>query len=487
MTTREALIGIDVGTQGVRVVATDPEGTVISSRQHPFLLQTEGDAREQSPENWWETLLPLLRETASALASPGVAARPMAISVTSTSGTVIPLAADHTPLHAALMYDDLRSASQAVRCQRAAADAGFTELGIGPSFGLPKMLWYAETFPGQAGQIALWAHAADYVVGRLSGAWGVTDPTNALKTGYDPGHGAWPAYITGALGVPAHWLPQVIPSGSQVGTLRPEAAAATGLPSSLPVMAGMTDGCASQIAAGAVRPGEWSSTIGTTLVLKGVTRHPILDPEGRVYNHRHPEGWWLPGGASNTGAAWIAQDFPDKDLAGLDAQARELIPTPWTAYPLRSKGERFPFFAPNARGFEPEGLAPMERYAARMEGVAYLERLAFDLVESLSGEPVARVSTAGGASRAETWLTIRANVLGKPIARMRYPDAAFGAAILAASGGMFDGLAAAARSMTRIDSIIEPGALATPYAEGYARFVSELTRRGYLQPEETLA
>lgn len=480
---RIALLGVDAGTQGIRVVAIDAAGTLLSSRSREFSLSMGQAAREQSPEMWWQILLPLLRETANALKMLARPATPIAISVTSTSGTVIPLAADHTLVHDALMYDDNRAVIQAGRCRDVARGAGSAS-GFGTSFGLPKIVWFAETWPREAARIAFWAHAADFLIGRLSGAWNITDPTNALKTGFDPERNAWPDFITEVLAIPAEWLPEVAPSGSRVGTLRREVAEATGLPVEMLVTTGMTDGCASQIAAGAVHPGEWSTTIGTTMVIKGVTRKPIVDPAGRLYNHLHPEGWWMPGGASNTGAAWIARDYAGQDLELLDAGAREVIPTSCIAYPLLHEGERFPFVAPAARGFEPAGLSEPTRYAARLEGVAYLERLAYEMIENLSGEGIERVSTAGGGSRGDTWLAIRANVLRKPIVRMRHPDAAVGAAIIAASRTHFDGLGAAARAMTQTDRVIEPGALADCYDDGYGRFVQALTRRGYLTDME---
>jgi sugar (pentulose or hexulose) kinase len=431
---------------------------------------------------WWQTTIDLLRTVSADLRDAEEAAHPLALAVTSTSGTVIPLDAERQPLHPALMYDDPRAAAQAGRCRLASTHGGARDIPFGASYGLPKMLWYTETHPREAARIASWCHAADFLLGRLSGVWGVTGPTNTLKSGYDPETGAWPAFIGEALELPPSWFPRVIPSGSTLGPLRDEVAAATGLPASLLVTTGMTDGCASQIAAGAVQPGEWSTTLGTTLVIKGVTRDLIRDPLGRVYSHLHPQGWWMPGGASNTGADWVARDYAEQDLTPLDREARDVIPTPWTAYPLLRKGERFPFIAPRARGFEPDGLSKLDRFAARMEGVAYLERLAYEMLEGFSGERVERVSTAGGGSRGETWLTIRANVLRKPIVRVPHADAAVGAAILAASNTLYDGLGAAAAAMTEVEREITPGSLADAYEAGYDHFVTALTERGYLTP-----
>src|SRR5690606_15732905 len=151
------------------------------------------------------------------------------------------------------------------------------------------------------------------------------------------------------------------------------------------------------------------TTIGTTLVIKGVTKDQFIDPLGRLYNHRHPMGYWMPGGAGNIGADWVTQEFTGQ-LDRLNKSAEKLIPTAYINYPLRQKGERFPFIAPHAEGFEPFGLSPEERYTANMEGVAYVERYAFEMIRELSGEEINGVYTAGGASNSDVWLKIRSHV-----------------------------------------------------------------------------
>lgn len=55
-----------------------------------------------------------------------------------------------------------------------------------------------------------------------------------------------------------------------------------------------------------------------------------------------------------------------------------------------------------------------------MEGVAYLERYAYEMIEGLTNEKVKAVFTAGGGSNSETWLKIRSNVLNLPIYKMKY-------------------------------------------------------------------
>jgi sugar (pentulose or hexulose) kinase len=473
-------IGIDIGTQGARGVLIDAKGSVISSAEQVFPLNDQS-REEQSPAAWWEacyqSLSGLLKEAAKA-----VVGEIKAIAVTSTSGTVIPLDQNNVPLHPAIMYSDKRSVKQAEMCTNAALkyhNSGYTAFNF--SSGLAKMVWFQETYPAKADKIARWIHAADFVTGMLSNIWGITDYTNAFKSGYDVSKYEWPEYLYTQLPLKKEWLPKVVPSGTVIGTISKDMARNFGLPEDVKITAGITDGCASQIASGAINPGEWNTTIGTTMVIKGVTKNEVLDPLGRLYSHRHPAGYWMPGGASNTGADWVTNEFGD-DLANLNEQARQLIPTRHIAYPLRQEGERFPFIAAQARGFEPEELTRAELYTANMEGVAYLERYAYEMIEHLSGEEVNAVYTAGGASNSDAWLTIRSNILNKPIYKMKHVSGAVGAAVLAASKTHFDSVIEAVKQLVVTEKEINPEKeLTEKYEVNYQMFLSVMQQKGYMK------
>lgn len=473
-------LGIDIGTQGARVVMMSANGEIVSQQEEVFPL---GDAsqQEQSPLQWWDVCHALLQRLTQDAAQTVDLRAVKAGAVTSTSGTVIPIDNKRQPLHNAIMYSDPRSAEEGKWCRSLALQYtpdGYT--GFNASSGLSKMVWFARTYPDVSQRIHKWLHAADFITGKLCGRWDVTDFTNALKSGVDLRTGQWPRWIWEQLPVRESWLPVVVAAGEPVGKLLPDVAATTGLPESVVVVAGMTDGCASQIASGAVKLGDWNTTIGTTLVVKGVTREPVADPEGRLYSHRHPEGYWMPGGASNTGADWVTRDFTD-GLDGLTIAAGEKIPTGRYAWPLVQKGERFPFIAPQARGFSPEGLDRAELFAANMEGIAYIERYAFELIESLSGEKVSTVYTAGGGSKSETWLKIRTNVLNRPIIRMKHVSGAVGAAILAASRTHFNSVSEATAAMTIVDKKLTPDPeLSREYERHYQGFLDILVEKNYI-------
>ncbi|WP_353717508.1 FGGY-family carbohydrate kinase [Dyadobacter sp. 676] len=378
------------------------------------------------------------------------------------------------------MYSDVRPAAEGKYCREIAErfhSEGYT--GFNASSGLSKMVWYSNHYTEKAARIKTWVHATDFIIGKLCGDYSVTDYTNALKSGFDVGTGEWPSWLTKHLPLRKEWLQKVVPSGTPIGRLLPELGNSLGL-GPIQVIAGMTDGCASQVASGAVRPGDWNTTIGTTLVVKGVTVQEIRDPEGRLYSHRHPEGYWMPGGAGNIGADWISSGFADH-LDALTNAAADLIPTGLISYPLLQPGERFPFFAPQARGFAPENAGREALFAANMEGVAFVERYAYEMIENLSGEAVRAVYTAGGGSNSDVWLTIRANVLNRPVYKCGNVTGAAGAAIVAAAGSHYGSLSEAARAMTRIEKTIRPEpALAEAYALQYRNFIQTLTEKGFI-------
>src|SRR5207237_6294697 len=137
--------------------------------------------------------------------------------------------------------------------------------------------------------------------------------------------------------------------------------------------------------------------LGTTLVLKGVSADLITDPTGAVYSHRHPDGGWLPGGASSTGAGVLTELLPGADLDALDRIAH---PIDAVIYPITKTGERFPFVAPQAERFALGSIADdLHTYAAVLQGVAFIERLAFEHLQKLGADPVRSVSLTGGATR----------------------------------------------------------------------------------------
>ncbi|OIV36180.1 carbohydrate kinase [Mangrovactinospora gilvigrisea] len=477
------VVGIDVATANVRVLCVDPaDGRVAATGGAPLPPPERGPGgrAEQDARAWWPAVAAALRKATSQLPRGG--REVLGLAVSATSGTIVLADGAGEPLGPALMYDDRRAADRNALAQQAAAPR-WAELGIsvGPTAALGRIAELAAATPSGAPGARRLLHTPDLLGLHLTGHPVPVDWSHTLKSGYDPLRGEWAAEALDALGIPAHWLPEVLPPASLAGRVCAGAAAETGLPAGAPVRLGMTDGCCGQLATGAVSPGQFVGILGTTYVLKGVTEQLVKDPSGALYSHRHPDGWWLPGGASNTGGEALA-DTPAEKLAALDEAAARLGPAPFAAYPLRREGERFPFVSGAARGFSlGRGDDEAVRHRAALEGVAFLERLALERVRALGVTVEAPLSTAGGGSRSGLWNRIRATALGIPLRVVDRAETAAGAALLAAVGGPHPDLASAAAAMVGPGRLVHPDPAERDALDAsYAALTAALRERGWL-------
>ncbi|MEV2268744.1 FGGY-family carbohydrate kinase [Nonomuraea africana] len=471
-------VGLDLGTQSVRALAVTGDGTVAGMGTRKLTSHRDGERHEQDPEQWWRATALACAEALAEV--PGAEVR--GVAVDATSGTVLLADPRGRPLTPGLMYDDTRAAAQVERINevggRVWAELGYRRMQA--AWALPKLLWLLGEY-GRSGVRLL--HQSDFVNRRLVGHEVPTDLSSALKTGAHLIEEDWPSDVLATLGVPGETLPELVRSGTVIGTVCAAAAELTRLPEGTPVIAGATDGCAAQLGAGALTPGSWNSVLGTTLVIKGVTRDLVRDPLGAVYSHRAPDGGWLPGGASSTGSGAIARDFPGRDLDELTAVAAGREPARPLAYPLVSAGERFPFVAPQARGFLLGEVADeAEHFAALLQGVAFVERLCFDYLDLLGAPVDGALTMTGGATRSAYWTQLRADVLGRQVTLPENAEPALGMAVLAASPGRR--VADVAAEMVRVGDTIDPRpGSADRFDDAYLRLVDELARRQWLPAE----
>lgn len=468
-------LGVDLGTQSVRVMAVTEEGSVAAAASHPLTSQRDGARHEQSPELWWRAVMVCSR---TVMAELGSQTEVKGLAIDATSGTILLMDEQLRPLTQGLMYDDGRAREEAVEANRTGG-ALWNELSyrMQPSWALPKLMWLARN--GHLVRGAKLAHQNDFVNARLAGALLATDSSNSLKTGYDLIRQSWPWETLDALQLTRALFPEVVLPGIQIGMVCKEASEATGIPANTPIFAGMTDGCAAQIASGATSLGSWNSVIGTTLVMKGVTKELLHDPLGVVYSHRSADGMWLPGGASSTGAGVIPKEFPGADLDALNHAAMQRGPVQLVVYPLAGEGERYPFAAPEARGFTlGEASSSEEKYAAILQGIAFVERLAMDALKKIGADTQGSYTISGGATKSMALNQVRADVLHRTISVPQATEGAFGMAVLAAAHS--SSITEATKRMVRMERTIEPQRGFGDYAEQYGAMVSALAQRGWL-------
>ncbi|MDX0909193.1 carbohydrate kinase [Sinorhizobium medicae] len=419
------VLGIDMGTSGARAVAMTAAGEVVASGSAKLAAYSDN---HRDPVGWWKAVRAALAETLAEIE----VAHARAICIDGTSGTMLPVAADGAPLATPLMYNDPVPDSAIV--ERIAAHAPEESAAHGATSGLGKLLTF-QPLPGVFRVI----HQADWLAGHFTGLYDVSDENNALKTGYDPVARKWPDWLA-RTGARADLLPDVLPAGSPIATVSPAAAQAFGLPSEVLVVAGTTDGCASFLATGADRPGDAVSALGTTLTVKMLSDKPLFAPQYGLYSHRIGD-MWLAGGASNTGGAVLAAHFETGRIAALSESIDPATDTGLDFYPLLKPGERFPVADPAfLPRMEPRPAEDAEFLKAIFEGIAGVERLAYERLVSLGSPALRSIRTVGGGAKNATWTAIRKRKLAVPFLPVLSEEAAAGAARLALSGAREAGL-----------------------------------------------
>jgi sugar (pentulose or hexulose) kinase len=477
-------LGIDAGTQSVKAVVVDEDGHELASAGAP-VPSLSGRGHRQDPQAW----LHAARDAVATVVRKDPVGHVAGISVTATSGTVCLADAHSRPLGTASMYDDVAASADGERVRAVGADL-WQRLGYAMSdtWALPRLLGLLRDAPPGATV----AHQADVLTSWLVGARVPADWSHALKSGYDVRARAWPLDVLDELGISAERLPEVVPPGTVVGTVGPAAAHELGLPAGVPVVAGMTDGCCSQIAGGALGVGTWTSTVGTTLVLKGTCESPLTDREAGLYSHAAPfQGLWLAGGASGCGAGLVSKLLPGADLEALSGS----LPGPQSVrpvFPLVGSRERFPFVTEDTSAFvvgrdgdaRPFGEAgawdgtPAELLAGILVGIATMERLALEVVGADPAAPL----TAMGAASGNAWFgRVRATLHDRPLRVPAVQGAGTGAALiaLAATTGGVATLPEVASRATRDSTVFGPDPRFAGVADVADRLVEVFRERGW--------
>jgi hypothetical protein len=418
-------LGIDIGTSGCRSCIIDANAAIKVEIRTPLPApDRSGNAVEQDPETWWTALTANLDQLATEFPLHTIAA----IALDGTSATLLCCDASGTPLSPALMYNDTRASEQAAQVDRIAP---VDTAAHGASASLAKLLWLFQQPACNTAHHAL--HQADWLLGRLSGQFGITDENNALKLGYDAVNACWPAWLA-ELNIPPTLLPEVVSAGQTIGTLDPAWCARWGMTAETRILSGTTDSTASFIATGA-QTGEAVTSLGSTLVLKIRSDTPVFAPEYGVYSHRLGNNW-LAGGASNSGGAVLQQYFNNEEIKKFTGMISADKPTGLDYYPLVADGERFPVNDPElAPRLQPRPTEDAVFFQGILEGIAHIEVQGYRKLAELGAPWPKKVITTGGGAVNTAWRTIRSQLLGIPVVAAEHQEAAYGAALLARQSG----------------------------------------------------
>ncbi|MDZ8065485.1 MAG: xylulokinase [Nostoc sp. DedQUE08] len=462
----DIVVGLDLGTGGVRAIAVDLQGQIIaqSTRSYPLLTPQPGWT-EQNSSDWVEASLDALFDVTQQLNGH----RPLALGLSGQMHGMVPLDAEGKAIRPAILWNDQRTGKAVAEIEATIPRQELIQRTGNPAitgFQLPKLLWLRTEEPQAYTRLWQILLPKDYLRYVLTGE-AVTEPSDASGVGcLNLANRQWDTDILDALDISPALFPPAIESTAIAGRLKSEIAARVGLPVGLPVVAGGGDNAAAAIGLGisSSNLNRGSLSIGTSGVIFAPCDRPIPDPEGRVHLFCHVDGGYHLLGvtlAAGGSLRWYRDTFAPHtfytDLMDMAERsqpgARGVLFLPHLA------GERSPHLDPDTRGaFVNLSLAHTQADITRavLEGVAFSLRSALEVISAIA--PLDQLLATGGGARSHIWLQILADVLQtKLIAPKAEEGAAYGAAILAMVGiGVYPNLEAALKILSQDNNVVQP-------------------------------
>jgi xylulokinase len=491
------LLGIDVGTTGVKTVLITAEGEFIGEDTQTYRLYSpQTNWFEQNPDDWWNAAALSIRQVLKG--SKIDASEITGIGLTGQYHGLVIIDKNLSVLRPSILWNDQRTAKQSEyiiekvgreKLLRIAATPG------APYFTACKLFWVREHEPELYKKVYKMMLPKDYVRLKLTGEF-VTDVSDASGTIFlDIKGRKWSAEMLDLLDVNPSILPKVVESSDVSGNLSPEASKQTGLKRGIPVAGGAGDQAAAAVGNGIVEEGIATYSIGTSGVIYAATEEARIEPNGRFNTFCHAvPGQWCVLSCINSAAGslgWFEGSFSDLERKKAEEEGKNvydiLMEKAGSVEPGSDKlfflpylaGERHPHTDPDARGVF-FGIHPGHTKAhfirAILEGVAYSFRDCLEVIREL-GTDIHEIRATGGGAKSELWKKIMVNVSGEPIVSTTADlgGAAYGAAILGSvSAGVYKSVKEACGKLVKTYDRTVPDEKEKALYEKYFRFYRTL-------------
>jgi xylulokinase len=475
---QQYIIGVDVGTTGTKAVIFDLKGESIGSAYQEYVCDyPRPNWVEQDAQMLGEAVVAALRQ---AVQKAGISKGSIAsISVSAQRDCVIFIRDDGKPMKM-ISWLDNRAGEEVARIEKEMGADRFyalTGLPLATAWILPKILWVQKNEPELWNKSVRVVQLHDFILRMLGAGDFYEDEPDASFWGFwDTNKRRWDLDTMKLFGISESILPKVFLSGTKVGTVSGDIAAAAGISENTPLCVGAGDQNSAAIGAGVVREGLASVSIGTGGLATVFMPRIFRDPAGKamVTGSAVPGNWQLEG--LQNGAAGVYRWFRD-ELALFD----KMVAQTTGEDPYERINKLIEKSAPGARGlvFLPYlASAASPRYDQDARGTligltfmhsrgdiarAVIEGITMEQKDILTsfrnaGVEVKRVRAIGGASKSPLWNQLQSYCYGCPVETLKMTDAAvIGAAICGSVGAsLFSDLASAADALIRVDQTYKP-------------------------------
>lgn len=444
------MLGIDIGTTSVKVAAFTIDGTPVSAHttRYPTSRPRPGWA-EQDPMDWLRGCEAGIRAVVSCL-PPGAL---WAIGLVGQVNTHVFTDDQLRPLAPAIVWQDQRCADIAREL-----DARFTEedkiriwgapVTLDASFVAARAEWFARTEPSQWAKTRWVMGPKDFVAAKLTGRVATDRLASVGVAGTDGYYAEALALVDGL----ADKLPDILESEFILGRV-----------DSADLVVGTMDAFGAVFGTRTTESGRGMVCCGTSLVVAGASAQAFpsrevvtFPPRRSLYIHAGPTQ------AGGDAVQWWSR------IAGLSVE--EVFRSaahgkPGVIFAPHLQGERAPLWDSDVRASflgMSATTSTADMSLAVLHGVAMSGRHVLEAVEAACGFTLPSLTFSGGGARSDLWAQLHADVLNRPIERLRVLDSAvLGAAILGAVGaGVHPDVESAAASVVKVERVLLPSSTA---------------------------
>ena len=481
MYNKDLILAIDNGTQSLKALIFDLEGSLLFKERVPFkpYFSEHPGWAEQDPLLFWQALC----DVCNGLWQQGGVdrGRIAGVVLTTQRGTVVNVDRDGKALRPAIIWLDQRKT-----------------YGLPPVGGIWGILFKLSGVSGtvaylQAEAEANWIRTkqpeiwkethkflllSGYLTYRLTGKFVDSIGCQVGYIPFDYKHLRWSSdwdWKWKAVPMDPDLLPKLIPPGKVLGQITGDAAEETGIPAGLPLIAAAADKACEVIGSGSLDPSIGCLSYGTTATVnvthkKYIEAIPMIPPYPSAVRGQYSievqifRGFWM--------VNWFKKEFgyPEKEKAAMDGiEAEALFDRLVEDVPPGSMGLMLqPYWTPGIKTPGPEAKGAIigfgdvhtraHLYRSILEGLAYALREGAERIERRTKIPIKSLRVSGGGSQSRVAMQVTADVFGIPTAKPSiYETSGLGAAIDAAVGlGLHNDFQSAIRAMTHIGEVFDP-------------------------------
>jgi gluconokinase len=500
---RDWILSIDVGTSSVKATVFDDGAQLIAERSCGYpLIQPQQGWVEQDPIQVQKAFHQAIRSVLK-----DVKKRPKVMVLSTAMHALMGLDLEERPVTHFVTWADQRA--EAIARELRSNSKGLelyqkTGTPIHAMSPLLKLAWFRDNQPDVFSQVKIWVDLKSYILHELLGNW-LIDESLASATGlYNLFTHDWDSEAMQWCGVTKEQLPRLVKTTEILQGIRPELVTELGLATDTLVIAGASDGALANLGVGAVQPGSFAISIGTSGAVRGIVPQPKCDPEGRLFCYVVDDHHYIVGGPINNGGIilrWLqglfysgnhsgeelasdtlsSNDFytrMNEEVSAISPGSEGLFCLPYLT------GERAPLWREDVSGsFWGLKLSHNRAHMVRaaLEGICYQLNGVVKLLERMTGK-AQEIRATGGFSNSKVWVKILTDILGTPLGIPEHTQgSALGGAFLAWYAlGQLESLEGCA-DWVPLSRIQEPRSeFQKRYEEGYQLY-QELVRLGETQ------